>query len=158
MSAFLVSRAHINQIVRLAHNETQDGASSYSDPCPFNAGRGDGATSRNAIGQMLLDQNISSLYARYGDTETINLYARYGDTETINRWEPGRSEIYVYAPTQRLLTIVEGLKALDCYDYQACESADYKQTDAAQFIDALRRHLIQRLPGYGEAETWDYKE
>jgi hypothetical protein len=44
-------------------------------------------------------------------------------------------------------------KAIACYEYQACECADWEQSEAVQFCDALRRKMIARLPGY-EAAPW----
>lgn len=43
------------------------------------------------------------------------------------------------------------LKAIDCYDYQSCETADWSQTSAAAFCGALRDKIGTRLSDYADA-------
>ena len=47
---------------------------------------------------------------------------------------------------------VQVLKYCACYDYQACETDDYKNTEAFEIIQKIRSIAIDKLPGYGEAE------
>lgn len=50
----------------------------------------------------------------------------------------------VYAP-------VEVIKACNCYNYQACETPDWKDTEAQAIVHALRERAIKQLEGYGKA-------
>lgn len=63
------------------------------------------------------------------------------------RGEPHRI-VYKRVP---LLSPVVIIKACNCYDYQACETNDYKKSGAAAFIDNIRDLAITKLPGYEEA-------
>jgi len=49
------------------------------------------------------------------------------------------------------------LKALDGYEYQACECDDWSGSEACAIVDALRRAAISALPGYDGAE-WCIEE
>ena len=49
------------------------------------------------------------------------------------------------------------LKALACYEYQACEHAEWPTSEAYQFCEALRRRAIPRAPGYDAAE-WEISD
>ena len=44
------------------------------------------------------------------------------------------------------------LKLCDCYDYQACETDNYYQSEAANIVQKIRGYAIHRLPGYDKAE------
>lgn len=83
-----------------------------------------------AVGVMLMAQNRRSMDFRYDETEIEDLYTH----------EPS---------TPR--TVVELLKAIDCYEYQACETPDWEVTEAYRFCEALRRELTYHLPGWGQA-------
>lgn len=51
-------------------------------------------------------------------------------------------------------TPAEIIKACDGYDYQACETADYEDTDAAKIVRVIRHTAINALPEYRSAKTW----
>lgn len=40
-------------------------------------------------------------------------------------------------------------------EYQSCEHPGWRESEAARFCDALRSHLIARLPGMDEA-PWEW--
>lgn len=48
---------------------------------------------------------------------------------------------------------VQILKMCSHFDYQACETSDYRETRAAKIVDEIRYAAIERLPGYGAA-SW----
>jgi len=52
---------------------------------------------------------------------------------------------------------VQTLKAIACFDYQACETDDWQQSEAFAFCEALRDRAINKLPGYSEAK-WGIDE
>lgn len=86
-------------------------------------------------GQKLVNENYRSCNARY-------------------RGEYGNPHIYEYKPYIRPLDPVQVIKLCDCYDYQACETDDYSNTEAAYIIRAIRSKAVSRLPGY-DAAHWD---
>jgi hypothetical protein len=51
------------------------------------------------------------------------------------------------------LTVVEALKAISCYEYQACEHDDWDKSIIRDFCDTCRLHLIRELAGYEEV-SW----
>jgi hypothetical protein len=92
----------------------------------------DGREELARVGQMLLDQNARSVNDRYRED---NAY------------------VYAYARPQHTWLPVHVLGAISCYEYQACESPDWRDTEAKAFCDALRDKMIHRLPGY-DAGPW----
>lgn len=52
----------------------------------------------------------------------------------------------------RRIKPVEILKSVGCYDYQACECADYEASDAAKLVGRIRSYAIARLPGWDAAQ------
>ena len=146
MSAFLVSKAHIDALVSLTLQAKQHGA-----PFSFwwSPGLGDNEVGTvydvdyenvDAIGKMLWLENVASLDARYGGRAV-------DDAE--------RAEVagYAYTTPPKKLSLVEGLKAIDCYEYQACEHDGWEKSKAKAFCAALRKALIYKLPGY-DAAAW----
>jgi hypothetical protein len=96
------------------------------------------------VGQMLQDENVRSVSTRYEDDKLTNLPGTGADWVIPYHfnWIDG-------------LSAVRALKLIDCYDYQSCESEDWKQTEAYAFCDALRQRLIGCLDGYDSAD-WEY--
>ena len=90
-----------------------------------------------AVGAILLAENRRSVDYRYREDEI--------------------EEVYTHGPS-RLRHSVEVLKAIDCYEYQSCETPDWAQSEAHQFCQALRGLLIGQLPGYDEADSWPIQE
>jgi hypothetical protein len=84
------------------------------------------------IGQILKDQNYASVNARYKEKTEIDPYKYKASSE-------------LYSPVQIL-------KICDCYDYQACETGDYRESLACDIVDTLRLKLITLLPGYDDAK------
>lgn len=58
---------------------------------------------------------------------------------------------FKHAQTQR--GAVEIIKACQCFDYQACELPDYKNTTAARIVSDIKSRAIASLPGY-DAAPW----
>lgn len=90
------------------------------------------------LGQLLIDENYRSVNYRYDDSEAPHRY-------TFRRHQKAFA-----ARVDRVALQV--LRALSCYDYQACESPDYRATDASGVIDSIRAHAISKLSGYEETE------
>lgn len=128
MSAFVVSDAHINAIV----NFTLICAPAYKLSGYSFQGEYHEWPSPEKLGQILLDENVRSVNARYS-----------------NKTEP---DTFVFKRTWKAVSAVTMLKALDCLDYQSCESSDWEDTLAYRLIEVMRQWTIGRLPGYEEAE------
>jgi len=84
------------------------------------------------LGDRLLAQNTRSVNERY----------------RANDVNPS----YRFTQFTGPMTSVEVLKACDCYDYQACETDDYDQTEAHELIAKIRSEAIRRLAGYSDAK------
>lgn len=175
MSAFVVDRVHIDVLVQTA----LDGPAWPEDGRPYGPGNGwdrlnwyasdpravkyDGANptayfggleeirrtltreTADETGEMLITENVASVRYRYDDAgEDL-------PGPTNHYWMRG----YEYTHHNRRLTAVEGLAALNGYEYQACERPDWETSEAHAFCEALRSALIHWLPGY-HAAPWSW--
>lgn len=157
MSAYVVDKAHIDAMVRLG----------IEGPAGYHGGPG-GAWSDHyyvndptaelgarpvhvreeptRIGQMLVSENVESVWYRYPDDRTINDLP--GPTDKSDLME------YRYQPGRRL-TVPEALVALSGYEYQSCEHPGWRDSEAHSYVEWLRAGLIRRVPGYDAADTWE---
>lgn len=141
MSAFTIDTDHIDYMVtaaltfggsgplswHIASNEVKVGASPIENTTECTP------ENRTDIGAMLLAENVRSVNSRYSAEELAPVYT--------NRVYPGR------------IDPVQTLKAIDCYEYQACEHDGWKTSNAHRFCAALRYAAIAMLPGY-DAAAW----
>lgn len=93
---------------------------------------------REDLCKMLAQENLASLEARY---------------------EPKQPGLPVFDfprhPSKALhASPVALLKAVKCYEYQACEHDGWRASEAFAFCEALKGTLIRVLPGFDSAETW----
>jgi hypothetical protein len=121
MSCFLVSQKHIDTLISCA-------AFRYGLSYRHKRKRHD-VSDPQSVGEMLYNQNVCSTIMRYGDRSLV--WYKY------KRFRP----VFFMPP-------VAVLKALHCYQYQACETSDWEETQAYAFCRALERALVQELPGY----------
>ena len=146
MSAFVVSKSHINAIIMAGMAVRYKPLSWYHGDERFVL------TDETAdrVGQMLLDECVRSVSYRYDDTGIASL--------------PGRTNAewlmpFQCHPTCNNPTPLQALKLIGCYEYQSCEHPEWETSEARSFCEALRTHTICRLPGYEEALwTWEDKE
>ena len=150
MSAFMVSDSHIDALISLARYGPK-GADPQRDHWDgrFDWYGDDGKlgtldhTNADEIGAMLIRENVASLEARYP-----------GDAATLVGCDPASAgkgyRFPVMAPKQ---TVAEGMKAIACFEYQACEHAGWSKSSAAAFCRTLRDVLCSRVPGY-HAAPW----
>lgn len=162
MSAFVVSKAHIDAMVHAGLRVTVHRHSPLSwltpeelpGPADYQPGEPWGPTAietaqrarrtltretANQVGAMLWAENRRSVNHRYAEDEI----------------EPGP---YVYArPRNDGYGPVAILKAIDCYEYQACEHPEWERSEAHAFCQALRKAMIHGLPGY-EGAAWEIGE
>jgi len=139
MSAYMVSRKHIDLLVAVA----VAGPTGCRDWYPPSH------KSKDDIGEMLVKENLSSIHHRYPDTIT-------NPDDTPGPCEQYWLHRYTFRRAIRLTTI-EALKAIDSYEYQACEHPEWETSEARKFCDALRRALVHVLPGWEQA-PWGFDE
>lgn len=136
MSAFLVSKAHIDLLVNLDLHGPSDlersqpwGLSSYSP---------------DELGKLLWGENLRSFRTRYPGLPK-------------NRSIAYSVANYEFQPPPYQLTLVEANKALHCLRYQSCETDDYETTLAAQWTNEMLSTLEHCVPGY-ELAPWHWSE
>ena len=133
MSVFIVSPEHINVLL--------DAALRYTDEIGMTVYTTDGQAlaidraNRDQVGQMLLDTNAASAGARHEETPELYIYSY--TTPVRFDWEA-----------------VDVLKAISCYEYQACEAPGWERSAARAFCEGLRRAVTPALPGYTDA-PWE---
>jgi hypothetical protein len=145
MSAFVVSREHIDALVTAALDATprRVGAPIAWYWPAIDRAEDNTATLRakryearreeaSRIGAMLWATNVHSVNHRYDEDD----------------WE----DVYEYRRHPFDLSPVAILKAIDCYEYQSCEHDDWPTSEAHAFCQALRRAYIHLLPGYDTAD------
>lgn len=163
MSAFVVSKEHIDAIVALSikqgnlrftwFSEDPDSIEWTGDYSAHTAAmreihREANLMTADSIGQMLAFENAASVLYRYPD---------HDNSEYVPEWTTDDS--YRYPGNVRRPTPVEGLKLIACLEYQSCEHPGWKSSEARRFLEALRDDLINRLPGYEEAPwEWSVKQ
>ena len=70
--------------------------------------------------------------------------------------ERAEREAYRFAPSEVIgLSVIEKIKAVHCYMYQASEHDAWEKSDARAFCKRLETALIHELPGY-DAAPWGY--
>jgi hypothetical protein len=102
------------------------------------------------LGRALWLANADSIIARYPSTEE-----QPGDglTRYPDQWPDGETFASVLAYRHALVErpIVELIKALHHFDYQACEPDDYAGSWCSKFVEGLEAILVRALPGYEAA-------
>lgn len=161
MSAFMVAKLHIDLLVQVAvegppgaHPSSWHPFHYYAVPsCELRgydldlrqqANRVVDLAGADTLGQMLAAENTRSVRERYDDADARSLIPDWADSG------------YCYTPPHgRRPNVIELLKAINCYEYQTCETDDWADTEAAQFCNTLRDLLIRYLSGYEDA-PWEW--
>ncbi len=137
MSAFLVSREHIQYLVNAARHYTRDGSGCISwlskKTGKWQTFDGWDRALASKVGQILWDANVKSMIVRYGKGISAETYKHPRDPEAR-------------------VENVQVLKAVLCMDYQSCESDDWESSEAHAILEAIKSAAITSLPGYNEAE------
>ena len=94
-----------------------------------------------AVGEVLLRENERSLRYRYD--------------ERAATWEPDLSAPFRFNGPVRGPGIAWLVKALDCYDYQACEHPDYPSSQARALILEIERQIGGATEDEAPAVTLD---
>lgn len=106
-------------------------------------------TSCNEVGRMLWMANIRSVAYRYN--EPIDAGDLPGPVD-LNLAETFHTGAVIFG---QQYSPVEILLAIEGYEYQSCEHPSWSTSEAQAFCDALRKHVISRLPGYDAAHSWE---
>ena len=114
-----------------AHGGAELGRGSYL----LNLKNRAGDTAYDTIGRTLMGANAMGQKDRYGDDSEIAGCADY-------KWQP-----------RKRLSLVEMVKTIQCYEYQACEWDGWKDSQAKQICDRCLSALLHSLPGY-DAVPW----
>lgn len=141
MSAWIVTKAHIDAMVRLAVEGPVDGEGRW-DFWGYEKSTWDISVPGNLytdpldnLGQALWAENHESVNHRYSEQDECPKYEYPG---------AGRS---------RPLTLAEAFKAIGCYEYQSCEHPAWEASKARAFCRRLQDSLIGHVPGY-DAAPW----
>ena len=155
MSAFIVSKAHIDALVQAGLT------SGYGSTLRW---RHEGHERKlspdtaDVVGAMLWAENVRSVEHRYEHVAAGELPGTYVTEAPVEGVEPVELpewiQSYQFARVRRLEP-VEILKAIDCYEYQSCEHEEWDESEAHTFCNELRMVTIGRLPGYDEAK-WEF--
>ena len=122
MSAWIVSQNHIRLLVEAL----------YKYEVVTDAG-----ITPETLGSCLWAENYRSVNFRYGQSDQTPHYTH--DSMARATWDfpcVGEGTIRALARQPNLLA-----KQVACYEYQSCEHPDYKASQAAQYMAALRAHL-----------------
>lgn len=136
MSAFQVSNRHIDLLVY---------ARSLNDYPVLEPD-----LDRDALGRLLLGENLKSLAVRYGDSAQEASAARRS-----KRADAKLVKAYVYSTpsdADGVSDIVSIIKQIHCYEYQACEHDGWETSRARKYCKALESMLLYKLPGYKDAK------
>jgi len=141
MSAYIVDKAHINALLRFADAPAYHSHSSFTW---YHNEEWHELTheTEDAVGQMLLDENVKSVCYRYPDDSITSLPGRT-DAEYLMPFKA--------YPTVNRPTATDALSMIGCYEYQSCEHPEWPESEAKAFCDALTHRAIRRLPGYEDA-------
>lgn len=140
MSAYVVDNKTISALAKAFEcYEVEYKAENYKDTNPFGCKAFiDVGALRHDIGQSLLDQNYRSVNYRYGE-----------DTKTSE---------YKFENVPIDEGIVYG--CIRCYNYQACETDDYFESDIYKSLERLKAKMLEcliRKCGM-DTEGWGYPE
>lgn len=168
MSAFLVTRSHIDVLVTAATRYDKYGSIpalplelTTEEPFAFRdlvepvlAGNGEVVEWRpsrssfgerfkwagfeDLLGRALWLENARSIRTRYGERATE------ADGDALNAMR-------TYTWTKQLRTPIHVVKQCDCFAYQSCEVSDWESSWARRATHAIREAAIAAVPGYEEA-------
>ena len=89
----------------------------------------------NELGQILLDENVRSVSARYPHDARQNLPGPVNNAYAFDyKFQPVRHQLAAWV-----------VKSCDCVKYQSCETDDYEDTLAYKVLQAIRESAIHHL-------------
>lgn len=152
MSANIVGTDHIDLLVSamILRRITGYTADPHNATLTMHQHRVDDLTATET-GRMLMLENIASVQYRYNgeDFETL--------PGPIDKTHPEDYRHRMILTGGQGLGPVALLKAIRGYEYQSCEHPGWSNSMAADLCQRLRLDLIASLPGYADADTWEYE-
>lgn len=130
MSAYVVPDYHINALVTWAMERHGLAAVTYYWGGRRREVRGD----EKRIASVLHAENVRSVNSRYNEADPAH---GFKFKRVSNRLNP-----------------IDVIKACHGYGYQACETADWEQSEAFAIVDAITQSAIRSLPGYEASRAW----
>lgn len=97
--------------------------------------------------RVLREANNSAMADRYHDEDDREPVP----TVTLAEVTWWRTQFNAAAKRGDAGPAVGNLKAVQCYEYQACDWREYQGSDAERFASHARSSLLACLPGYDEA-------
>ena len=131
MSAFMCSPAHFDALADYASRNRVDVDVSHDAKY----------LDTKKVGAILRDENARSVEARYADCKSSNAM--------------GTKNVYTFRPVDKHLTDAGALAALQCYEYQSCESDDWTETLAFAVCQAIQANAIRQIT---KDEKWALAE
>lgn len=134
MSAYIVSKKHIDTLLTVAYGDNQTRREDLT-----------------ATGEILRLANLESIHAKYQDTRGHD-----SDSDRLPGyvWDcvPYQYEIaplmFIYSevyPPRRQLQILAALRLLDCYEYQSSEFSEWPESQAFKECHYIRQTLTHEL-------------
>lgn len=134
MSAYLVSKSHIDALVALYATVRKREGSPLSPQ------------TMNHLGSILIDANVRSIEARYPDTAGKPAEMPGPDVDSPDR---AFANGYTWSPVRATVTPIGALALVQCYSYQTCEYDGFEESDAGVFCTFMTARLLARFfPGY----------
>lgn len=145
MSAWVVEREHVDVMLRYGMSKPSDRMTWFAgepdeieydgDYDAYMAALGEirrelNPNTADKVGRMLMQENVASVCYRYDD-DTADMYE---DALAYTYQDPGYT-----------LTHSEALKAVSCFEYQACEHPGWRGSEAQRFCEALRDRACSAL-------------
>lgn len=131
MSAWIVYPDHISYLVAGALELAPDGFLIFGNDRLLTP------DTKDAIGQLLMDENVRSVRYRY-ERDTFEELPGPVDKSGILAYH----HIELDLPFDPIVL----LKQIDCYAYQTCECPDWLTTDAYAFCQVVRTLAETKLP------------
>lgn len=93
------------------------------------------------------DLDVAAMAECLAQANADSVNARYNESEPAVEFGPTDFDMGEYTR----LSPVACLKALQCFEYQACEHPGWDASEAAAHCRAFRTIFISALPGYADA-------
>jgi len=149
MSAYMVDREHIGYLMAAATSFRlgRYGISWHDPDGNYKTLSVSEHQKAFEIGQILWDENMKSINARYPDTvdHPENAPGKIGENFELVPQDISKAGFY------QKFEPVQVIKSCDCLEYQSCEHEGWLKSEACAFLTALREAAIHILPGYDDA-------
>lgn len=132
MSAYTLSQNHIRAMLQAVKLARRPGGAAYCYNDQMHYLRGH----LQEAGQKLLNENYRSVDSRYDDKELS-------------------APIFTYSQADKRYTPAQIIRIIDCYNYQTCETSNYKETEGYAIAHTLREIAIDALISVHHKEAGD---